>query len=741
MSEALLGRPEEENRVRTQICEKLMEKNSQNTQNIECYSVTNVSNVTFDTQEKESNNSNKSNESNRVTLPFPDIFLNRYSENHKLKFYYLHYGALTDKEIARLFFNDEEKAVNVRVMRGRLDVVKVTDDRPAKYDLTDKARHEASKEWERYQDEQNELALQNRDEELLEQSVREWKEFLTLPLPVPENEKTLLTKAEEERLTKETYGVFTFDYVVLATSHPFLALELEKNLGEQLTCLQQILHNDYGFPKADIAITGFRDKKKIARIRTADYERMINIHGEVVGKGELRDRARSVFYECGVCGEKQIVVIPLGGDTIRRPGMCKCGAKASFRVEKEDVATILNLTIQEVPELLNPDESPSRLSCVILGGLAEKYAEQLAFGSRLTLTGCYIHRKEKRNPEYERLFHIVGVERIDEELHRIPPTPEVLADVKQIRESADPLLEVAKLVFDRVIGREAPKLFLTAQLFGDFHVLLLGDPGTGKSELAKCSIEATPRSLYIQSTNASRAGLTASATKDKHTERFVIENNAVARLHPHGLAYIDELDKAKEDVQASLLGIMQDKKITIHKTNVQQEVPADIRVVACANTKNDRFVEGAPLRHQVEMLDPLFDRFTFKLLFSGGLNRYEDFKPFFAKRHEKVSGLSRHKRLVLRELINSGREISPRIDDEAVHNRLNDLMKQIKDFPDVYGNSLRIADGLFFLLEALCRLSGQEKPGDYHFEKLDTLLKDLQGNHISERGELVRGDY
>lgn len=741
MSEATFGYPEEENRVRTLMCEKLMENNSEEHQKVECYAVTDVTNVTNVTNKEESNESNESNNNNSVTLRFSQDFLNRFSENQKLKFYYLQYGALTDKELSQLFFDDEEKAGNVRVMRSRLDVVKVTNDRPAKYDLTENARLEARKEWEKYQDEQDELKLKNRDEVILEQSIREWKEFLTLPLPPPNNGKTLLEKAEEERLTRETYDVFSFDYSELAKTHPFLALELEKNLDEQLTCLRQILQNEYEFPKVDVAITGFRDNKKIARIRVADFGKMINLHGEVIGKGELRDRATSIRFECRLCGEQRVVVIPLGEEKFRVPRICKCGGKLSFREIRKEIATIQNLTIQEVPELLNPDESPARLACLVMGGLAEKYTERLTYGSRLTLTGCYIHRKEGQNAEFERLFHVVGVDKLDEELHRVPPTPEVIAEVNRIRESDDPLLEVSKLVYERVIDRDAPKLFLTAQLFGDFHVLLLGDPGTGKSELAKCSTEATARSLYIQSTNASRAGLTASATKDKHTERFVIENNAVARLHPHGLAYIDELDKAKEDVQASLLGIMQDKKITIHKTNVQQEVPADIRVVACANTKNDRFVEGTPLRYQVEMLDPLFDRFTFKLLFSGGLNRYEDFKPFFTKRHEKASGLSRHKRLVLRELINSGREITPRIDDGDVHTRLNDLMKRIKDFPDVYGNSLRIADGLFFLLEALCRLTREERPREYHFDKLEFLLRELQSNHIAERGEFVRSNY
>lgn len=63
---------------------------------------------------------------------------------------------------------------------------------------------------------------------------------------------------------------------------------------------------------------------------------------------------------------------------------------------------------------------------------------------------------------------------------------------------------------------------------GDINLLLLGDPGTAKSQLLKFVEQCAPIAVYTSGKGSSAAGLTASVNRDPATVRTLMFYLAVS---------------------------------------------------------------------------------------------------------------------------------------------------------------------------------------------------------------------
>jgi len=144
---------------------------------------------------------------------------------------------------------------------------------------------------------------------------------------------------------------------------------------------------------------------------------------------------------------------------------------------------------------------------------------------------------------------------------------------------------------------------------GDIHVLLPGDPGTGKSVLAKWAAAVAPRSAMASGERTSGPGLTAAAVKDDFSDGgFSIEPGVLVRAH-EGLAVVDELDKAGEDAIEKMHSALADQILPLSLAGQSMTLPAECGLLGVANPDGGHFSGGESLVDALSLESPLLSRF------------------------------------------------------------------------------------------------------------------------------------
>ncbi|MEE3497294.1 MAG: minichromosome maintenance protein MCM, partial [Butyrivibrio sp.] len=213
----------------------------------------------------------------------------------------------------------------------------------------------------------------------------------------------------------------------------------------------------------------------------------------------------------------------------------------------------------------------------------------------------------------------------------IEPLEQEFEELELSEEDEERILELSRdpHIHDKIINSTAPSIkghrdvkeAIALQLFGgtvqqledgtrlrgDLHILIVGDPGIGKSQILKYVSKLAPRSVYTSGKGTSGAGLTAAAVRDE-LGGWSLEAGALV-LGDQGNVCVDELDKMRSEDRSALHEALEQQTVSIAKAGIMATLNTRCSVLAAANPKFGTFDQYKTLANQIDLPSPILSRF------------------------------------------------------------------------------------------------------------------------------------
>jgi len=362
----------------------------------------------------------------------------------------------------------------------------------------------------------------------------------------------------------------------------------------------------------------------LKNLRSQHIGKFIPIEGMIKRASQVKPEVISAVFECNQCGE--LVEKDQDSAELKSPYKCPdCGSR-KFDVEEKVMTDSQVITVEENPESRDGSEQPSELKIKLEGDLVDPdFQRKVVPGNVAEITGVIVERQLKKNSKkYDIHMEANYLDPTQQEFEQLVLTEEEKEEIEELAKNPEIFEKISRSIAPSIFGHEKIKQAIALQLFGgvkkgredgvksrgDLHILLIGEPGTGKSQLLKFTGELAPKGRYVVGKSSTGAGLTAAVVRDESTGEFELEAGAVV-LANKGMAAIDEIDKMGEEDRSSLHEAMEQQQISVSKANIQATLNAQTSILAAGNPKYGRFDPYEPIPQQISIGDTLLSRFDF----------------------------------------------------------------------------------------------------------------------------------
>ncbi|XP_012275934.1 DNA replication licensing factor Mcm5 [Orussus abietinus] len=392
--------------------------------------------------------------------------------------------------------------------------------------------------------------------------------------------------------------------------------EATKEVADELTAPRP--EGEENVEDIQVLLTSDGHPSSLRGMKPDIVSKLIKIPGIVVSASGIRSKATTIAIQCRSCRVVQAgIAIKPGLEGYALPRKCnteqagrpKCPLDPFFIMpDKCRCVDFQVLKLQELPDHIPQGEMPRHLQLY-----CERYlCDRIVPGNRVLILGIFSIKKVAktggRSGGREKplvgvrapYIRVVGIS-IDGQNTGSGMNPPVTTEeedmFRQLGADPDIYNRIAKSIAPSIFGALDMKKALACMLFGgsrkrmpdglcrrgDINVLMLGDPGTAKSQLLKFVEKVAPIAIYTSGKGSSAAGLTASVTRDPASRNFVMEGGAMV-LADGGVVCIDEFDKMKENDRVAIHEAMEQQTISIAKAGITTTLNTRCSVLAAANS-------------------------------------------------------------------------------------------------------------------------------------------------------------
>ncbi|KAI5679470.1 hypothetical protein M9H77_10420 [Catharanthus roseus] len=425
------------------------------------------------------------------------------------------------------------------------------------------------------------------------------------------------------------------DYKQFIYIHPNIAIWLADAPHSVLEVMEEVankvvfdLHPNYKqiHKKIYVRITNLPVYDQIRNIRQIHLNTMIRIGGVVTRRSGVFPQLQQVKYDCNKCGA---ILGPFFQNSYSevKVGSCpECQSKGPFTVNIEQTIyrNYQKLTLQESPGIVPAGRLPRYKEVILLNDLIDCARP----GEEIEVTGIYTNNFDlslnTKNgfPVFATVIEANHVTKKQDLFSAYKLTQEDKEEIEKL--AKDPRIgeRIVKSIAPSIYGHEDIKIAIALAMFGgqeknvegkhrlrgDINVLLLGDPGTAKSQFLKYVEKTGQRAVYTTGKGASAVGLTAAVHKDPVTREWTLEGGALV-LADRGICLIDEFDKMNDQDRVSIHEAMEQQSISISKAGIVTSLQARCSVIAAANPIGGRYDSSKTFSQNVELTDPIISRF------------------------------------------------------------------------------------------------------------------------------------
>lgn len=376
-----------------------------------------------------------------------------------------------------------------------------------------------------------------------------------------------------------------------------------------------------------VRITNLPTSSTLRDLRESHINKLIRVTGVVTRRTGVFPQLKYVKFDCAKCGTTLGPFVQEANTEVRVSFCHNCQSHGPFHLNSEKTLyrNFQKITLQESPGTVPAGRLPRHRDVILLWDLIDSAKP----GEEVDVIGIYKNSYDgslnAKNgfPVFSTIIEANMVQRRD--AGRIGEFNLSEEEERQIQN-----LSKQKNIIDRIITSIAPSIYghrdiktaIACSLFGgvsknvsnkhsirgDINVLLLGDPGTAKSQFLKYSEKTSHRAVFATGQGASAVGLTASVRKDPITREWTLEGGALV-LADKGTCLIDEFDKMNDQDRTSIHEAMEQQSISISKAGIVTSLQARCAIIAAANPNGGRYNATLPFSQNVDLTEPILSRF------------------------------------------------------------------------------------------------------------------------------------